>query len=129
MGALHGGMTQPQRERALGHFAAGRNDVLVATDVAARGLDLEHISHVINYDPPEDDKAYVHRVGRTARAGRGGEGITFVTPDQRSDVSAMANRLKLHAEFSLSGLRTERSRQQPQPSGPPRPRKQPRRRR
>lgn len=128
-GALHGDMSQPQRERALGHFAAGRNDVLVATDVAARGLDLEHISHVVNYDPPGDEKAYVHRVGRTARAGRGGEGITFVTPQQVDDVRSMAHRLDLHAEFSLSGLRTERSRQQPQPSGPPRPRKQPRRRR
>jgi ATP-dependent RNA helicase RhlE len=128
-GALHGDMSQPQRERALGHFAAGRNDVLVATDVAARGLDLEHISHVVNYDPPGDEKAYVHRVGRTARAGRGGEGITFVTPQQVEDVRSMAHRLDLHAEFSLSGLRTERSRQQPQLSGPPRPRKQPRRRR
>jgi superfamily II DNA/RNA helicase len=128
-GALHGDMSQPQRERALGHFAAGRNDVLVATDVAARGLDLEHISHVVNYDPPGDEKAYVHRVGRTARAGRGGEGITFVTPQQVDDVRSMAHRLDLHAEFSLSGLRTERSRQQPQPSGPLRPRKQPRRRR
>ena len=128
-GALHGDMSQPQRERALGHFAAGRNDVLVATDVAARGLDLEHISHVVNYDPPGDEKAYVHRVGRTARAGSGGEGITFVTPQQVDDVRSMAHRLDLHAEFSLSGIRTERSRQQPQPSGPPRPRKQPRRRR
>ena len=86
VGALHGGMTQPARERALGHFASGDHDVLVATDVAARGLDLDDISHVINFDPPEDEKAYVHRVGRTARAGRTGTGITFVTPEQRSDV-------------------------------------------
>jgi ATP-dependent RNA helicase RhlE len=126
-GALHGNMSQPQRERALGHFAAGRNDVLVATDVAARGLDLEHISHVVNYDPPGDEKAYVHRVGRTARAGRGGEGITFVTPQQVNDVRAMAHRLDLHAEFSRSGLRTERSRPQHQHPVPPRPRKPPRR--
>ncbi len=98
-GAIHGDLNQNQRERALGHFAAGRNDVLVATDVAARGLDLEHISHVINFDPPEDDKAYVHRVGRTARAGRRGTGITFVTPDQRGDVSKMARELQLEAEF------------------------------
>ena len=60
--ALHGGMTQPARERALGRFATGDNDVLVATDVAARGLDLEHITHVINFDPPADEKDYVHRV-------------------------------------------------------------------
>ena len=69
---LHGGMSQPQRERALDRFATGRNDVLVATDVAARGLDLDGITHVINFDAPADEKAYVHRVGRTARAGRGG---------------------------------------------------------
>ena len=103
-GALHGDMTQGQRERALGHFAAGRNDVLVATDVAARGLDLEHISHVINYDPPGDEKTYVHRVGRTARAGRTGTGITFVTPEQRADVSSMAKVLKLDREFSSAGI-------------------------
>ena len=125
-GALHGNMSQPQRERALGHFAAGRNDVLVATDVAARGLDLEHISHVVNYDPPGDEKAYVHRVGRTARAGRGGEGITFVTPQQVNDVRAMAHRLDLHAEFSRCGLRTQRRPQHQHPV-PPRPRKPPRR--
>jgi superfamily II DNA/RNA helicase len=130
VGALHGDMSQPQRERALGHFAAGRNDVLVATDVAARGLDLEHISHVVNYDPPGDEKAYVHRVGRTARAGRGGEGITFVTPQQVDDVRAMAHRLDLHAEFGRTGFRSGRARPDgPPPSGQPRSQKRPRRRR
>ncbi len=103
-GELHGGMSQSQRERALGRFAAGANDVLVATDVAARGLDLEDITHVINYDAPADEKAYVHRVGRTARAGRGGEGVTFVTPEQRFEVGKIAKRLALHAEFHDAGL-------------------------
>ncbi len=103
-GALHGNMSQPQRDRALAQFARGRNDVLVATDVAARGLDLEHITHVVNFDPPEDGKAYVHRVGRTARAGRGGEGITFVMPDQRADVRRIANELDLHAEWRDAGM-------------------------
>ena len=84
----------------------GVNDVLVATDVAARGLDLEHITHVINFDPPADEKAYVHRVGRTARAGRAGTGITFVTPEQRAEVGKMAKELKLHAEFADAGMRT-----------------------
>ncbi|MBI3648843.1 MAG: DEAD/DEAH box helicase [Actinobacteria bacterium] len=107
VGALHGGMSQPQRERALGHFASGANDVLVATDVAARGLDLEDITHVINFDAPADEKAYIHRVGRTARAGRGGEGITFVTPDQQLDVSRIAKQLDLHAEFVQAGMRME----------------------
>jgi superfamily II DNA/RNA helicase len=123
VGALHGGMTQPARERALGRFAAGANDVLVATDVAARGLDLEHITHVINFDPPADDKDYLHRVGRTARAGRSGTGITFVTPEKRAEVGRMANVLKLHTEFGDAGLRIEGSRH---PSSGRRPRSRPR---
>jgi ATP-dependent RNA helicase RhlE len=106
-GALHGGMTQPARERALGRFAAGANDVLVATDVAARGLDLEHITHVINFDPPADEKDYLHRVGRTARAGRSGTGITFVTPDKTREVGRIASVLKLHTQFGDAGLRAE----------------------
>ena len=66
---MHGDMTQPAREKALKRFRSGSATTLVATDVAARGLDLDDISHVINFDPPEDDKGYVHRVGRTGRAG------------------------------------------------------------
>jgi ATP-dependent RNA helicase RhlE len=103
-GELHGGMSQPQRERSLGRFATGANDVLVATDVAARGLDLDDITHVINFDAPADEKAYVHRVGRTARAGRGGEGVTFVTPEQRLEVGRIAKRLDLNAQFVQAGL-------------------------
>ena len=103
-GELHGGMSQPQRERALGRFATGVNDLLVATDVAARGLDLDDITHVINFDAPADEKAYVHRVGRTARAGRGGEGVTFVTPEQRLEVGRIARQLDLRAEFVQAGL-------------------------
>ncbi len=107
-GELHGGMTQPQRERSLGRFASGANDVLIATDVAARGLDLEDITHVINFDAPADEKAYVHRVGRTARAGRGGEGVTFVTPEQRFDVGRIAKMLDLDAEFVQAGFPAHR---------------------
>jgi ATP-dependent RNA helicase RhlE len=103
-GELHGGMSQPQRERSLGRFASGANDVLIATDVAARGLDLEDITHVINFDAPADEKAYVHRVGRTARAGRGGEGVTFVTPEQRFEVGQIAKILRLDAEFVQAGF-------------------------
>ena len=76
-------MSQGQRERALGRFRSGKVKTLVATDVAARGLDLSDITHVINYDPPEDDKGYVHRVGRTGRAGRSGRGITSSSPSSR----------------------------------------------
>jgi len=103
--ALHGDMSQPARQRALQRFEAGRVDVLVATDVAARGLDLERISHVVNYDPPEDDKSYVHRVGRTARAGRSGTGVTLVTAEQQGDVGRMAARLDLHEEFQSEGMK------------------------
>jgi superfamily II DNA/RNA helicase len=76
---------------------------LVATDVAARGLDLDGISHVINFDPPEDHTGYVHRVGRTARAGRAGTGVTFVLPDQQGEVSRLAAQLKLQEEFTADG--------------------------
>jgi superfamily II DNA/RNA helicase len=103
--AMHGDMTQPARERALSRFEKGERDTLIATDVAARGLDLDDITHVVNYDPPEDDKAYVHRVGRTARAGRAGTGVTFVLPDQRADVSRIAARLQLNAEFEGAGMK------------------------
>jgi superfamily II DNA/RNA helicase len=113
-------MSQPQRERALGRFAAGANDVLVATDVAARGLDLDDITHVINYDAPADEKAYVHRVGRTARAGRSGDGVTFVTPAQRLEVQRIAKQLELDAEFVLAGFAPEPVRTR---SGPTQPRR------
>ena len=103
--ALHGDMPQQARQRALDRFERGSVRVLIATDVAARGLDLERISHVVNYDPPQDDKGYVHRVGRTARAGRTGTGITLVTADQQSDVGRMAARLELHEEFEEEGMK------------------------
>jgi superfamily II DNA/RNA helicase len=106
--ALHGDMTQGARERALDRFRAGRATTLVATDVAARGLDLEAISHVINFDPPEDDKGYVHRVGRTGRAGRTGQGITLVLPEQQADVSRVAARLGHKEQFESSGMRAAR---------------------
>ena len=103
--ALHGDMQQRARQRALDRFERGSVRVLIATDVAARGLDLERISHVVNYDPPQDDKGYVHRVGRTARAGRSGTGITLVTADQQGDVGRMAARLELHEAFEEEGMK------------------------
>jgi ATP-dependent RNA helicase RhlE len=102
--AMHGDMPQQARQRALARFDAGKADVLIATDVAARGLDLDRIGHVINFDPPVDDKSYVHRVGRTARAGRSGTGVTLVTTQQQGDVSRMAARLDLHKEFREEGM-------------------------
>jgi superfamily II DNA/RNA helicase len=108
--AMHGDLTQGARERALKRFRSGRVKTLVATDVAARGLDLVEITHVINFDPPEDDKGYVHRVGRTGRAGRGGSGITFVLPEQQGDVSRVASRLGHREQFEEAGMRTAKPR-------------------
>ncbi|MCC7023324.1 MAG: DEAD/DEAH box helicase [Thermomicrobiales bacterium] len=77
---IHGDLSQAQRDRVMRRFRGGQADVLIATDVAARGLDIPDVSHVINYDVPESAEAYVHRIGRTGRAGRAGEAITLVTP-------------------------------------------------
>jgi superfamily II DNA/RNA helicase len=102
--AMHGDMTQSARKKALDRFDEGNVDVLIATDVAARGLDLDGITHVINYDPPGDHKDYVHRVGRTARAGRSGTGVTLVAPRQAREVSIIARELQLHDQFVADGL-------------------------
>jgi ATP-dependent RNA helicase RhlE len=103
--AMHGDMNQRARERALERFESGKVATLVATDVAARGLDLDHITHVINFDPPADNKGYIHRVGRTARAGRDGTGITLVLPEQQADVSDFARRVGEHGQFEQQGMR------------------------
>ena len=107
--AMHGDMSQCARERALERFRGGKVTTLVATDVAARGLDLDAISHVINYDPPEDGKGYVHRVGRTGRAGRSGQGITLVLPEQQAEVSRFATMLGHREEFEATGMKTARA--------------------
>ncbi|TAK24781.1 MAG: DEAD/DEAH box helicase [Chloroflexota bacterium] len=80
---LHGDLSQAQRDRVMKRFREGHVEILVATDVAARGLDIENVSHVVNYDLPDDPDAYVHRIGRTGRAGRSGIAITFVTPREQ----------------------------------------------
>ena len=87
--ALSGDVAQAQRERTVNQLRSGRLDILVATDVAARGLDVERVSHVVNYDLPIDTESYVHRVGRTGRAGRSGEAISFVTPRERRLLTAI----------------------------------------
>ena len=112
---MHGNRTQSQREKALTRFADGSVDCLVATDVAARGIDVDDITHVINFDAPEDRDAYVHRVGRTGRAGRTGVGITFVLGDQAQDIGRIAGDLSLNSQFAESGLAAPapRSRQRP----------------
>jgi ATP-dependent RNA helicase RhlE len=120
--AMHGDKSQSQREKALARFDSGRLAALVATDVAARGIDVDGITHVINFDAPEDRDSYVHRVGRTGRAGRSGIGITFVMHDQAHDVGRIASELRLHAQFAESGLSAAggRDHRRPRPKGGPR---------
>jgi ATP-dependent RNA helicase RhlE len=97
--AMHGDKSQGQRRRALASFERGDCDTLVATDVASRGIDVEDITHVINFDAPEDRDAYVHRTGRTGRAGASGVAASFVLPDQHRDMRKIATDLGLHREF------------------------------
>jgi len=97
--AMHGDKSQGQRERALARFDNGDVDTLIATDVAARGIDVADITHVVNFDAPGDRDAYVHRIGRTGRAGRRGAGISFVLADQTADMRDIARDLGLVREF------------------------------
>ena len=106
--AMHGNKSQRQREQALSRFESGAVNTLVATDIAARGIDVDGISHVINFDPPADSETYVHRVGRTGRAGRKGTGITLVSPDQHHDVTKLAGQLGL--DHGLHGSNQHRPR-------------------
>ncbi len=107
--SLHGDMSQSSRRRALDRFEQGRVSVLVATDVAARGLDIDDVEHVINFDPPEEDKGYLHRTGRTGRAGRSGIAVTFVLPEQQADTSRVANRLGHKEQFESAGMKSARA--------------------
>jgi superfamily II DNA/RNA helicase len=131
--AMHGNKSQRQREQALARFESGEVDTLVATDVAARGIDVVGISHVINFDVPHDHEAYVHRVGRTGRAGRKGIGITFVAADERQQIRQLAGKLGLEHGLG-TGPAHERqqhgalglSHRAARPQGPSRRRRQPR---
>ena len=111
-GALHGDMPQVVREKVMRAFRKGKLDVLVCTDVASRGLDIAGLSHVINYDTPEDDRAYVHRIGRTGRAGAAGIAVTFVAWNEMDTADLIRRRLELtdepvHEVYSTSPLLSE----------------------
>jgi superfamily II DNA/RNA helicase len=106
---MHGNKSQRQREQALSRFESGNVDTLVATDVAARGIDIDRISHVINFDPPQDSETYVHRIGRTGRAGRQGIGITLLSPDQHHDVTKLAGQLGIEHGLNSNSSRRPRS--------------------
>ena len=98
--AIHGDITQALRERIIAQFKQGAIDILVATDVAARGLDVERVTHVINYDLPHDNETYVHRIGRTGRAGRSGVAILFVTPKE----SRLINSIERHTRQRIAKI-------------------------
>ena len=103
-GALHGGLAQEGRDRIMGRFRDGSLDVLVATDVAARGLDIDHVSHVVNYDVPSDPDQYVHRIGRTGRAGREGTAITLVEPREHRQLRNIEQ--ATHSKLQIAHLPT-----------------------
>jgi ATP-dependent RNA helicase RhlE len=107
--SLHGDMSQSLRRRALERFESGKVPVLVATDVAARGLDIDDVEHVINFDPPDEDKGYLHRTGRTGRAGRSGVAVTFVLPEQQAETSRVAGRLGHREQFESAGMKSARA--------------------
>ena len=119
--AIHGNKSQGQRDRALARFHTGAVDTLIATDIAARGIDVEGVSHVINFDLPADHHAYIHRVGRTGRAGNRGVGVTLVGPGERHVTRQLARRLGLS-----HGLGGEQHRGQQATCAPRRPRRRPR---
>ena len=110
--ALHGGMTQAERDRVMNRLRAGTADLLVATDVAARGLDVDHLTHVVNYNVPSAPETYVHRIGRVGRAGREGVAITLVEPRERRMVEAIEHLTKTKLPFapvpSVADLRASR---------------------
>jgi ATP-dependent RNA helicase DeaD len=98
--SLHGGHAQEQRDRVMGRFRSNATDLLIATDVAARGLDIDHLSHVINFDVPTEPEAYVHRIGRTGRAGREGVAITFVEPREQRLLRNIQQEMKQRIEVA-----------------------------
>jgi ATP-dependent RNA helicase DeaD len=110
--ALHGGMMQKQRDRVMGLFRAQKANLLIATDVAARGLDIEHISHVVNYDVPASPEVYLHRIGRTGRAGRGGTAITLAEPREQRHLRSIEGFTKAKLEIgkvpTVADLRARR---------------------
>jgi len=96
--AIHGDRSQDQRKSALAGFRAGKYRVMVATDLAARGLDIQDVSHVINFDVPDEAEDYIHRIGRTARMGKAGEALSLVTPEDRVSLGRIEGTLGKHLE-------------------------------
>ncbi len=116
-GAIHGGRSQNQRTRALKVFTEGEIQALVATDVAARGIHVDGVNCVIHYDPPQDDKTYVHRSGRTARAGASGVVVSFIMDDQEKATKVLKKKLKLAVPFEIVPKDTKNSPAKPAKNG------------
>jgi ATP-dependent RNA helicase DeaD len=112
--AIHGDLPQSTRDRVMRGFRSGQITVLVATDVVGRGIDVEGISHVINYDIPDDPENYIHRIGRTGRMGKDGVAYSFVCPDQGEPLTAIENVTnKIIEPLQVAGFETARPRTQP----------------
>ncbi|HTW94282.1 MAG TPA: DEAD/DEAH box helicase [Tepidisphaeraceae bacterium] len=126
---IHGNLAQNKRERVMKSFRGGKFDVLIATDLASRGIDVADISHIINYDIPEDPEVYVHRVGRTARMGAAGKAFTYVTPEQGEELTKVENLINMVIPqammegFEPSPPPADWTDQKPgtEPGGPPKP--------
>jgi ATP-dependent RNA helicase RhlE len=117
---IHGDRSQAQRIKALEGFRSGRHRILVATDIAARGIDVEGVSHVVNYDVPNEPEVYIHRVGRTARAQRLGDAFTLVSRQEEDDFSRIEQRLGLEIRRAqIPGFRYDEPAPAPSPRGPP----------
>ncbi len=108
VGRIHGGRTQGQRQTAISGFREGRFRILVATDIAARGIDISHIAHVINYDLPQAAEDYVHRIGRTARAGARGEALSLLIPEDRAQWVEICRLIQRKPESSAKGVAARR---------------------
>ena len=108
--AIHGNKSQPQREQALANFRAGRTRVLIATDIAARGIDVDGVGHVINYDLPNVPETYVHRIGRTARAGADGMAISLCAPDERAFLKSIEKLIRTRVPVMAAPGQTPQAR-------------------
>jgi superfamily II DNA/RNA helicase len=120
--AIHGNKSQGQRDRALSRFQSGGVDTLVATDLAARGIDVDGVSHVINFDPPADHRTYIHRIGRTGRAGNRGVGVTLVGAREHHEMRQLARRLGISHDLGGEEHRAPRAARASRRPARPRPR-------
>jgi ATP-dependent RNA helicase RhlE len=107
--AIHGNKSQPQRERALADFRTGATRVLIATDIAARGIDVDGVTHVINYDLPNVPESYVHRIGRTARAGADGMAISLCSGEERPFLKGIEKLIRMRVPVMAAGGRLSKA--------------------